>query len=277
MCLLIIALAACAAGQTGEPPTAAPSTTPVTTATPVAPSTAPSVPAVEKHKDLAYGSAVPGNLLDLYVPGRPADAALPLIIWHSGSGFYANNVKDFGGETAIVDAFTAHGFAVASINIRSSADARFPAQGSDVRAAIRFLRENAATYGVDPDRFAFMGNSSGGWASAFAAATSDTLELEGEPGVDGTSSAVQVAVAFFPPTDLLSIDAFVAASDLSMNPAVYPIDEPTSPAGLLIHCPTEGPREGPPDMGALVSIQACPDETRKADPATYIDAGDVPI
>ena len=94
-----------------------------------------------------------------------------------------------------------------------------------MRAAIRFLRENAATYGIDPDRFAFMGNSSGGWATAFAAATSDTLELEGETGVDGTSSAVRVAVAFFPPTDFLSIDAFVAANDLSMDSNLYPIDD----------------------------------------------------
>ena len=186
-------------------------------------------------------------------------------------------MKDLGGETAAVEEFTDRGFAVASINIRSSSDARFPAQGFDVRAAIRYLRESAATYGIDPERFAFMGNSSGGWATAFAAATSDTLELEGETGVDGTSSAVRVAVAFFPPTDFLSIDAFVAANDLSMNSNIYPIDKTTSPAGLLIQCPTEGPSEGPPDMGLLVSIQDCPDETEKADPATYIDEAAVPI
>ena len=277
VCLLIVVLAACSAGETGEPQTATPSATPVPTAMPVAPSPAPSVAEVTKHKDLAYGSAVPGNLLDLYVPGSPADAELPLVIWHSGSGWYENDVKDLGGETAVVNEFTARGFAVASINIRSSADARFPAQGFDVRAAIRFLRENAATYGIDPDQFAFMGDSSGGWATAFAAATSDTLELEGETGVDGTSSAVRAAVAFFPPTDFLSIDAFVAANDLQMRGDIYPTDGPTSPVGLLIQCPTEGPSEGPPEMGALVSIQDCPAETAKADPATYIGEAEVPI
>jgi acetyl esterase/lipase len=277
VCLLLVVLTACSAGETGEPQTATPSATRAPPATPVAPSTAPSVAAVTKHKDLAYGSAVPGNLLDLYVPGSPADAELPLIIWNGGSAWSANNVKDHGGETAIVEEFTARGFAVASINIRSSSDARFPAQGFDVRAAIRFLRENAATYGIDPDRFAFMGDSSGGWATAFAAATSDTLELEGEAGVDGTSSAVRVAVAFFPPTDFLSIDEFVAANNLPMDSDIYPIDAPMSVIGLLIQCPTEGPREGPPDMGALVSIQDCPDETKKADPATYIDEAEVPI
>jgi acetyl esterase/lipase len=275
--LLLVVLAACSAGATGKPPTETPSATPVPTATPVPPSTAPSAAELTVHRDIAYGSAVPGNLLDLYVPGTPADAELPLIIWHTGSGWSESGVKDLGGETAIVDEFTARGYAVASINIRSSADARFPAQGFDVRAAIRFLRENAAAYGLDPDRFAFMGDSSGGWATAFAAATSDTPELEGETGVDGTSSAVRVAVAFFPPTDFLSIDDFVAANNLTMSSDLYPIDAPTSLVGLLIQCPTEGPTEGPPDPGALVSIQDCPVETEKADPASYIDEAEVPI
>ena len=275
VCVLIVVSAACATGATGEPRTAAPSTTSMPTATPAAPSPAPSVARVTEHKDLVYGSAVPGNRLDLYVPVHAADAELPLLIWHSGSGWSENDVKRFG--TPAIKEFTARGFAVASINIRSSSDARFPAQGFDVRAAIRFLRENAATYGIDPDRFAFMGDSSGGWATAFAAATSDTLVLEGETGVDGTSSAVRVAVAFFPPTDFLSIDAFVAANDLQMDSDLYPLDAPTSLVGLLIQCPMEGPSEGPPDTGALVSIQECPDETEKADPATYIDGAEVPI
>lgn len=106
---------------------------------------------------------------------------------------------------------------MATISIRSSFDARFPAQGYDVRAAIRYLRENAETYGIDPDRFAFMGNSSGGWATAFAATTSDNMTLPGETGVEGTSSAVQVAVPFFPPTDLPSMDQSAADNGLPMG------------------------------------------------------------
>ena len=232
---------------------------------------------VTEYEDLAYGPAVPGNLLDLYIPDVAGDAELPLLIWHSGSGWEDNDVKDRGNEAAIVEDFTSRGYAVASISIRSSSDARFPAQGFDVRAAIRYLRENAATYGIDPGRFAFMGDSSGGWATAFAATTGDTLELDGETGVDGTSSAVQVAVAFFPPTDFLSIDEFAAANNLPMDEEIYPFDSPTSLVGLLVQCPGEGPSEGPPDPGALVGIQECPDETERADPASYIDGAEAPM
>lgn len=193
---------------------------------------------VTEYEDLAYGPDLPGNLLDLYVPDVPGNTLLPLVIWHSGSAWFSNTAKDADNAVAIADEFTSRGYAVATISIRSSFDARFPAQGHDVRAAIRYLRENAATYGIDPGRFAFMGNSSGGWAAAFAATTSDTLELDGETGVDGTSSAVQVAVPFFPPTDFLSMDAFAAANNLPMGFA-YAHDSPTSPEGFLIECPGE--------------------------------------
>ncbi len=87
---------------------------------PAASPTREAVGNVTKHKDLAYGQANPGNLLDLYVPDDPGETKLPLVIWHSGSGFFANEVKDFGDDTAVVKEFTERGYAVASINIRSS-------------------------------------------------------------------------------------------------------------------------------------------------------------
>ena len=41
------------------------------------------------------------------------------------------------------------GFAVVSINHRSSTDAKWPAQINDVKAAIRYIRGNADKYGLD--------------------------------------------------------------------------------------------------------------------------------
>jgi acetyl esterase/lipase len=222
-------------------------------------------------RDLAYGPSVPGNLLDLYLPEQRGTAKLPLVIWHSGSAWFSNQVKGSVGAVDVAEEFTARGYAVASINVRSSFDARFPAQGFDVRAAIRYLRAHAAQYGIDPGRFAFMGNSSGGWSAAFAATTSDELTLPGETGVDGISSAVQVAVPFFPPTDFLSMDSFAAANGLPMAPGIYPHDASTSPESQLIACPGEVfPTQ-------LLSIQDCPAETEAADPSSYIEGSEIPL
>ncbi len=225
---------------------------------------------VTEVEDLAYGPAEPGNLLDLYLPDVPGDADLPLVIWHSGSAWFSNTAKDSGNAVAIAEEFTARGYAVATISIRSTFDAWFPAQGHDVRAAIRWLREHATEHGLDPDRFAFMGNSSGGWATAFAATTSDIMALPGEQGVDGTSSAVHVAVPFFPPTDFLSMDEFAEENDLPQGFA-YPHDAPTSPEGRLIECP------GEVFPSPTLSIQDCPAETEAADPSTYIEGEETPM
>jgi acetyl esterase/lipase len=222
-------------------------------------------------RDLAYGPSVPGNLLDLYLPDMPGKASLPLVIWHSGSAWRSNSVKGGSQAVQVAEEFTSRGYAVAAINVRSSLDARFPAQGYDVRAAIRWLRENAFEYEIDPQRFAFMGNSSGGWSAAFAATTSDTLELPGESGVDGTSSAVQVAVPFHPPTDFLSMDRFAEENGLPMAPGIYPHDSPTSPESYLIECP------GEVLPSQLVSIQECPAETEAADPSSYVQGSEIPI
>jgi len=234
--------------------------------------------AATEYEDLAYGPNLPGNLLDLYIPDAPAPD-LPLVIWHSGSAWASNTGKDTVVAEAVAQAFTNRGYAVATISMRSSIDARFPAQGHDTRAAIRWLRENAGTYGIDPNRFAFMGTSSGGWAATFAATTGDILELPGELGVNGTSSAIQVAVALFPPTDFLSMDTFAAANGLPMGNA-YPHDGTTSPEGLLIQCPGEPAPVLPAEPlfnPGLVSIQDCPGETEAADPRSYIQGNEVPM
>ena len=207
-------------------------------------------------------------MLDLHIPVIPGKNKLPLVIWHSGSAWFSDNGKSFP-VSDIVDFFTQQGYAFANVNVRSSFQVRFPGQLFDIRAAIRWLRENAGDYNIDPNRFAIMGNSSGGWVAAIAATTSDIWEFDGETDVQ-TSSAVQVAVPFFPPTDFLSMDEFAAANNLPMGFA-YPHDDPYSPEGFLIECP------GEVFPVTLLSIQDCPDETEAADPSSYIEGAEIPI
>lgn len=239
--------------------------------------TAKSFYQVSMIENLAYGSARPGNLLDLHIPKTGTNEPMPLIIWHSGSAWLSNTTKDSENASLAVEEFTARGYAVATISIRSSLDARYPAQGHDVRAAIRWLRENSTKFNIDPNRFAFMGDSSGGWATAFAAATSGIAQLPGETVANGTSSAVQVAVPFYPPTDFLTMDSFATANNLPKGFA-YPHDGKSSPESLLIQCPDEpAPTRVPDPNEALMSIQDCPAETQAANPATYITGKAVPI
>ena len=57
------------------------------------------------------------------------------------------------------------------MNRQSGMEAPYPAAIEDVKAAIRFLRANADTYGYDADRFAIWGESAGAYLATMAAVT----------------------------------------------------------------------------------------------------------
>ena len=82
-------------------------------------------------------------------------------------------------------AFVARGFAVAAINYRLSQHAVFPAQIEDCKAAVRWLRANAARYGYDPARFAAYGASAGGHLAAMLGTPGDVkaFDVGANPGV----------------------------------------------------------------------------------------------
>jgi len=217
-------------------------------------------------RDIAYAPPEPrssrGHLLDLYLPAS-GRRSLPLVIWTGGSGWLADTGKDSAGP--IAEVFTAKGYAVAGVSIRSSSQAVFPAQVHDVKAAVRWLRVHARQYGIDPHRFAVMGDSSGGWTTAMAALTGDVPALEGRVGVTGVSSAVQAAVAFYPPTDFLQMDAQMLPGACESFNAIFGLtdchDDPASPESLLVGC----------------AIQTCPRSASAADPIRYVSRRDPPL
>jgi len=206
--------------------------------------------------NIAYAPAMPagtgGHLLDLYIPNS-GPTPRPLIIWSSGSAWMADNGKS--GADAIANVFNPRNYAVAGVSVRSSSQARFPAQVHDVKAAIRWLRANAAQFQLDTTRFAIMGNSSGGWVANMAGTTGGVAALEGTIGTTGFSSAVQASVPFFGPTDFLQMNA--------QRPNGQGLDHnsPSSPESLLVGC----------------AIQTCPATVAQANPITYVDQNDPPM
>jgi len=209
---------------------------------------------------IAYAPADPpgssGHLLDLYLPD--AAAPLPVLVVLGGSAFRGDQGSYYAAELA--PWFTTAGFAVVGVSTRSSRQARFPAQVHDVKAAIRWLRAHAAEHGLDPDRIAVLGDSSGGWTAAMAGLAGD--ELEGDLGVTGVSSRVQAVVDLYGPTDFLLMDAHQAATgNRRMRGPAEPHDDPASPESQLMGFP----------------IQTRPDDVRVANPATHAGPGAPPF
>ncbi len=74
----------------------------------------------------------------------------------------------------------------------------------DVHRAVRFVRHNAAKYGVDPDRLGITGGSAGGHLSLTIGTQGGPGDPEAKDPVDRESSAVQCVACFYPPTDFLN-------------------------------------------------------------------------
>ena len=66
-----------------------------------------------------------------------------------GGGFF---IGDKSGQIGPMLEGLERGYALACLSYRLSGEARFPAAVNDVKAAIRFLRANAARYKMDPAR-----------------------------------------------------------------------------------------------------------------------------
>jgi acetyl esterase/lipase/catechol 2,3-dioxygenase-like lactoylglutathione lyase family enzyme len=155
---------------------------------------------VRVERDIAYVTGGRARQkLDLYLP--KAARALPLIINIHGGAFRMGSKAD-----GVPVEYLGLGYAVASIGYRLSGDAIWPAQIEDCKAAVRWLRANAAKYGLDPDRFAVWGASAGGHLAATVGTAGGVKEFEVGENL-GVPSRVQAVVDYFGPTDFLQMDA----------------------------------------------------------------------
>lgn len=238
--------------------------------------------AVPTFPDLVYADVGGQPLrLDLYLPAdgvRPR----PLLVWIHGGGWS-------GGSRFPAPGFATQlrnrGIAVASVSYRLTSQAAqwggepvvFPAQIHDVKAAIRWLRAHATEYRIDPDRVAVWGSSAGGHLAALVGTSGNDPEIEGSVGAEpGQSSAVQAAVDYYGPIDLLQMNP-----DVTTPPgSVLDHDAPNSPESRLIGF--DRPGEGIGVLRANVDnpIPPFPQlvlRTTQVDPQTWADVDDPPF
>lgn len=152
--------------------------------------------------------------LDIRLPNIDKPKYKAIIVIY-GSAWFANNMKQMGFQ-AIGQPLLDSGFAVISINHRSSGDAMYPAQINDVKAAIRFIRANADTYNIDASFIGITGFSSGGHLASLAGTTNGvktftvgekTVDIEGDLGnYAHVSSDVDAVVDWFGPIDFTRME-----------------------------------------------------------------------
>ncbi len=178
--------------------------------------------------------------LDLYLP--QAGGPVPVVVHVHGGGLRRGSRREplpvLGA--GFYDTLAAEGFAVAAIDYRLSGEARFPAQLEDVRTAISWVRDHAASYGLDADREFLWGDSAAGHLALLAALT---------------GAKVRGVVAWFPVTDLAGLPSDVADAGGLPDPG------PQSREAQLLGAPAS----------------SAPDLARQASPVTHASGSAPPI
>ena len=153
------------------------------------------------RRDVTYAHYGDRTLeMDIYRP-KGEWGALPAVVCIHGGGWAKG---DRTSHAKIAQALAARGYVAATISYRLSGEAPFPAQIYDCKAAVRFLRANAKTYGINSDQIGAIGLSAGGHLTALLATSGGVKELEGNGGHAQFSSTIQAAVPMGAQTDLLS-------------------------------------------------------------------------
>lgn len=152
-----------------------------------------------RTEDVIYGRKFGTALtLDVVQPAKPNGFGIISVV--SGGWFSSHdNINPNSYQL-----FLERGYTIFAVVHGSQPKFQITEIVPDMQRAARFIRHNAAKYGVDPNHLGVTGGSAGGHLSL-------TLGTQGGPGkedakdpIDRDSSAVQAVACFFPPTDFLN-------------------------------------------------------------------------
>jgi acetyl esterase/lipase len=204
-----------------------------------------------KFLDIPYANLSPAEKLDIYLP-EEGDGPFPVIISIHGGAFMGCDKADVQVMPMLEG--LKRGYAVVSVNYRLSGEAQFPALVHDVKAAVRWIRANAAQNQLNPNQIAAWGGSAGGYLSAMLGTSAGIPELEDlSMGNQDQPGGVQAVVDWFGPTDFLKMDDQLAASGLEQAEGQEHNGENSPESLLLGH-----------------KISEIPNRVRAANPETYI-------
>ena len=210
------------------------------------------------QKDVVYSAPMlaDGTTLQLKMdiqrpltPGRK-----PVVIFVPGGGFASSDkTQELDLRTYVAEA----GFVVASIEYRTVPNGATYVNGvQDVKAAVRYLRANAATYGINAGKVGLWGESAGGYLVSMVGTTNGIRTFDVGQNLR-ESSSVQAVINKFGASDLSKIPAdFDAASQ-----ALY-----AGPDNLVAQY-VNGVASGK-------SLSDDPAAVARANPLTYVDCKD---
>ena len=208
-----------------------------------------------KWLNISYATISPAQKLDIYLPKKGNGPFRVIISIHGGAFMFGDKADE--QVNPMLEGLK-HGYAVVSINYRLSGEALFPKNINDVKAAIRWVKANAVSYKMDPNKIAVWGGSAGGNLAALAGTSADVKQLEDlSLGNANQSSRIQAVVDWFGPTNFLLMDEQLKETGNGK--------------------PDHSDANSPESKLLGQKITAIPSKVQLANPETYISKDDPPF
>lgn len=195
-----------------------------------------------RDRDISYG-ALPRQKLDVYRPTSGAGPSDVIIFFHGGS-WQSGQKEDY---RFVAQALASRGFVAVIPNYRLYPQVAFPTFVQDAAAAVRWVYDNVARFGGDPERIFLMGHSAGAHIAVILTLDGEYLEAVGL-----SRSAIRATAGLSGPYDFVP-----SASDRGVFS--MPLDEKTPDPRIEPISFVDG--RAPP----MLLVQGCKDET--VDPA----------
>lgn len=140
---------------------------------------------LHSYEQLVYKKLTENNLereLHLDIFRSDNKEVLPAIIMIHGGGWRSG---DKSMEKPMAQQIALNGYITISVEYRLSLEAKYPAAVLDIKAAIRWIKDNAGKYGIDTTKIAIEGESAGGQLATLVAMTDSTTTIKAVVDVDG--------------------------------------------------------------------------------------------
>jgi len=146
-----------------------------------------------------------GLIMDVFRPtGQPNGLAIIDTLsgaWYSEQGQINDHMR-----ARVFDIMCSHGYTVFMVRPGSRTKWTGKEMVDNLHYAVRYIKQHAEDYGIDPNHIGMMGASAGGHLTLMASLTASDGKPEAKDPVMRHSDGVACVAVFFPVTDLVDWD-----------------------------------------------------------------------
>ena len=155
---------------------------------------------VMSRLDITYPSASGDNTADIYTPARES-GPWPTVLWVHGGAYVGGDKSDL---RMYATALASRGYAVVAMNYRRAPEARYPGPLSQIGEALRWMADEADTYGMDMNQLILAGDSAGAHMVAQIVAMETSADYADALGLEPVTApgSIKAVLLFCGPYDV---------------------------------------------------------------------------